>query len=153
MWRTAFAASLLAMLACGAEQSDQGNTSSAGDTPPVSAAAPASKAMADTGPVEIDEVEVEEIEIETAPQVSSCLGLVGSGAFARAVPVCLEAAAIDPDNAKVQAALVKAQAEAAAGGAAASAANAASGAAAGQAAGAADAASGAAANALGGLGD
>jgi hypothetical protein len=143
MLRAFFVVSLMAMLACGADQSDPGTAGSDADTPPVSAVNSAADA------IEVEEIEVEAIEIETAPQVSSCLGLVTSGAFAQAVPVCLEAAAIDPENAEVQAALAKAQAQAALDGAASTA----SAAAESQAADATDAASGAAADALGGLGD
>jgi hypothetical protein len=74
-------------------------TGSISDTPPVSAAAP-------TG----DDVEGEQAEAEAA-EISSCIRLVASGDYEEALPVCLEAASIDADNAKVKAALAKAEAE------------------------------------------
>lgn len=108
MFRILFAISSIALLACNSGETNQGTADGAGDTPPVSAAG------TDTDDIEIERVEVEAIEAETlAAEITSCLGFVKNGAFAKALPVCLEAAAIDPENAEVQAALVKAQAEAA----------------------------------------
>jgi hypothetical protein len=49
-----------------------------------------------------------------AAQSSSCIDLVAAGDFEGALPVCLQAASIDPENAEVQAALAKAKAETAA---------------------------------------
>ena len=144
MFRILFAISVIALLACGSGETNQGAADSAGDMPPISAAGSAA-----------DEIEIEEIEIEAveaaaiATQISSCLDLVKRRAFAEAVPVCLEAVSIDPENAQAQAALAKAQAEAAAEGAMA----AAEAEAQAEIDAAADSASGAAADALGGLGD
>jgi len=108
MLRTLFAFSVIALLACGSGETNQGGADSAGDMPPVSAAGTASD------DIEIERIEVEAIEEEAiAAEISSCLGLVKSGAFEEALPVCLEAASIDPENAEVQAALAKAEAEAA----------------------------------------
>jgi hypothetical protein len=108
MLRILFAISFIALLACNSGETTQGIADSAGDTPPVSAA----RTGADD--IEIKKVEVEAIEVETlAAEISSCLGLVKTGAFADALPVCLEAASIDPENTQVQAALAKAQAQAA----------------------------------------
>jgi hypothetical protein len=45
--------------------------------------------------------------------IKSCIDLVASRDYQGALPVCLEASAIDANNADVQAALAKAQAEAA----------------------------------------
>jgi hypothetical protein len=109
MSKILFAISLVGLLACGAGESDTGAIGSGSDTPAVSAAVPAS-----------DEVEVEEVEIiegeqgnveAAAAATRSCIGLVASGDFEDALPVCLEAASIDADSADVQAALAKAQAE------------------------------------------
>ena len=108
MFRILFAISVIALLACGSGETNQGAADSAGDMPPVSAAGSA------TDEIEIERIEVEAIEAAAiAAQVSSCLDLVKSRAFAEAVPVCLEAASIDPENARVQTALAKAQAKAA----------------------------------------
>ncbi len=107
MSKILFAISLMGLLACGSGDSDSGATGSASDTPPVSAAAP----MGDD--VEIEEIEIvegEQAEVDVAA-VRSCIGLVASGDFEEALPICLEAASIDADNADVQAALAKAQTE------------------------------------------
>ena len=109
MLRILFATSFIALLACGSGESNQG----AGDMPPVSAADPAT-----------DDVQIERIEVEAnaaAAAASSCLKLVKSRAFEEALPVCTEAAANDPENTKVQAALARAQAKTQASGAAANA--------------------------------
>ena len=108
-----FAISLVAVLACGSGESNSGAIGSTSDTPAVSAAAPAGD--------EIEAVEIEEIAIAEGEQVEadaaairSCIGLVASGDFEDALPVCLEAASLDSDNADVRAALAKAEAETAA---------------------------------------
>lgn len=107
MLRILFAISFIALLACNSEENNQGAADSAGDMPPVSVAG------TDTDDIEIEKVEAEAIEAEVlAAEITSCLSLVKTGAFAEALPVCLEAAAIDSENAEVQAALAKAQAEA-----------------------------------------
>ena len=125
-----FAISLVGLLACGTGESDSGTTGSISDTPPVSATASTG------GDVEVVEVEViagEQAKADAA-EISSCIRLVASGDYEEALPVCLEAASIDADNAEVKAALAKAETETAK--------EAASG-----------AASDAAADALGGLGN
>jgi len=148
MFRILFTISAIALLACGSGETNQGAADSAGDMPPVSAVGSAA-----------DEIEIEKIEVEAveaaaiATQISSCLDLVKSRAFAEAVPVCLEAVSIDPENAQAQAALAKAQAEAAAEGAMAAAEAEAQAEIDGSVDSAADSAKGAAADALGGLGD
>jgi hypothetical protein len=63
--------------------------------------------------VEVEEVAIlegEQAEAEAA-EISSCLRLVASADYEEALPVCLEAASIDADNAEVKAALAKAEAE------------------------------------------
>jgi len=52
-------------------------------------------------------------EAITPPESAQCLELVGRGAFAEAVPVCVRAAGLDPDNAAVQQALETARTKAA----------------------------------------
>jgi hypothetical protein len=105
-----FAISLVGLLACSAEESDSGATGSISDTPPVSAAAPGGD---DVTVIEVEEVAViegEQAEAEAA-EISSCIRLVASGEYEEALPVCLEAASIDADNAQVKAALAKAETE------------------------------------------
>jgi hypothetical protein len=141
MVKVFFAISLMSLMACGSGESNIGAT---GDTPAVSATAP----TGDAGELaEIEEMEAAEevaaLEGEQADLaadvavIKSCLDLVASGDYEDAVPVCLQAADIDADDADVQAALEIAQAKTA---------EAATGA-------ATDAATGAAADALGGLGN
>ena len=113
MSKVLFALSLVSLLACGSGESNSGALDGTSDTPAVSAAAP-------TG--------------DDAAAISSCIDLVASGDFEDALPICLEAASIDAENADVQAALAKAQAETASEAATGAAAD-------------------AAANALGGLGN
>jgi hypothetical protein len=128
-----FAISLVGLLACGTGESDSGTTGSISDTPPVSATASTGD---DVEMVEVEEIAIiegEQAEVDAA-EISSCIRLVASGDYEEALPVCLEAASIDADNAEVQAALAKAETEMAA--------EAASG-----------AAADAAADALGGLGN
>ncbi len=106
MFRILFATSFIALLACGSGESNQGNAINPGDTPPVSAAGTA------TDDIEIERIEVEAIEADpVAAEVTSCLDLVRTGAFEAALPMCLQAASIDPENAEVQAALAKSQAK------------------------------------------
>jgi hypothetical protein len=47
------------------------------------------------------------------PQVANCLDLIQQAKYQEALPVCLAALAIDPDNQQVQDAVAKARAEAA----------------------------------------
>ena len=125
MSKVLFAISLMTLLACGSGESNSGATGSAPDTPPVSAQAPAGEAMeqADLG--------------ADAAVIKSCIDLAASGDYQRAVPVCLQAAAIEAENADVQASLAKAQAKVAEAASSA----------------AADAAADATADALGGIGN
>ena len=121
MSKVVFAISLMTLLACGSGDSDSGTAGSASDAPPVSATAPTG------GDVKAEGGKQAEAE---AAEISSCLRLVASAKYEEAVPVCLQAAKIDADNAEVKAALKKAETEAAK-----------------------EAATGAAADALGGLGN
>jgi hypothetical protein len=137
MSKVLFAISLMTLLACGSGDSDTGTADSAADAQPVSAAASASKKAA---PAKVEEAETrggEQAKMD-AVEISSCISLVASAKFEEAVPVCLKAASIDAENAEVQAALAKAQAETAKEAAAGA---------------ASDAAGEAAADALGGLGN
>ena len=97
-----FAISLVGLLACGAGESDSGATGGTMDTPPVSA-------TASTGDA-VDAVEGEQAKADAA-EISSCIRLVASGDYEEALPVCIEAASIDADNAEVKAALAKAETE------------------------------------------
>ena len=105
-----FAIPLVGLLACGAGESDSGATGGISDTQPVSASAPTG---ADVEVVEVEEIAVVEGEQAKADaaEISSCIRLVASGDYEEALPVCLEAASIDADNAEVKAALAKAEAE------------------------------------------
>ncbi len=106
MLRILLTISFIALLACNSGETNPGDASNAGDTSPVSAAG-------SDGDVEIERVEIEEIEMDAvAAEVSSCLDLVKARAYTEALPICIEAAAIDPANTKVQAALAKAEVEA-----------------------------------------
>jgi hypothetical protein len=124
-----FAISLVALLACGSGESDSGATGGIADAPPVSATA---STGGDVEMVEVEEIAViEDGQAEAdAAEISSCIRLVASAKYEEALPICLEAASIDADNADVKAALAKAETETAKG-----------------------AATGAAADALGGLGN
>ncbi|MBW2493924.1 MAG: hypothetical protein JRE43_04165 [Deltaproteobacteria bacterium] len=128
MSKLVFAISLMTLMACGSGDSDSGTAGSASDSPPVSATAPTGGDAKSAGSAAM-EAGSGKAEAEAA-EISSCLRLVASAKYEEAVPVCLEAAKIDADNAEVKAALKKAETEAAK-----------------------EAATGAAADALGGLGD
>ncbi len=97
------AISLVGLRACGTGESDSGATGSLSDTPPVSATTSGDVKAAAA-------LEGEQAEAEAA-EISSCIRLVASGDYEDALPVCLEAASIDADNAEVKAALAKAEAE------------------------------------------
>ena len=114
MSKVLFAILLVGLLACGTGESNSGAIDSTSDTPAVSAAAPADD-DAGMGAIEkLAAIEGEQADIEAdAAAIGSCIDLVASGDFEDALPVCLEAASIDADNADVQAALAKAQAESA----------------------------------------
>jgi len=106
MRRLAIAFSILALFACG-----QGETGPAGDSEaPAGVSATGDEAVV----VETEEVVVisEPAAAEQVdPQVASCLDLVGQMKFQEALPACLAAAAIDPDNPEVQDAVAMAQVE------------------------------------------
>lgn len=115
MSRIIFAISLMSLLACGAGESDQAATGSASDEPAVSAKMPATDDAKGAAVKQAPVADVKPAETnDNSVIVRSCLGLVASGEFETALPVCVEAASIDSKNAEVQAALAKAQAETAA---------------------------------------
>jgi hypothetical protein len=115
MSKLVFAISLMALLACGSGESNSGATGSTSETPPVSAKMPsASEAKAPAAPQAPAAAAQQPDAAANASVISSCLDLVKSGEYQQAVPVCLEAAKIDAQNAEVKAALAKAQAETAA---------------------------------------
>ena len=117
MLKTAFAISLMTLLACGSGDTNQGAAATPGELSPVAAAG----SGIDSAP--ILEAALEDLDLEAALEdlevgafeIESCLDLVASGEFADAIPICLEAAAIAPGNTEVQAALGEAQAKSAAG--------------------------------------
>ena len=88
----------LAVLACGDQQG--AGTRTDGEASDVSSGRP--QAVVET-------IEIEEEVVETDPRVATCLGLVGEGDFAAAVPACQLALGADPDNTIVQTALSRAQ--------------------------------------------
>jgi len=128
-----FAISLVGLLACGTGESDSGATGSIPDTPAVSAKAPTGNSAGAPAAQKMEAAAGEQAEAAPA-EVTSCLRLVAAKKFEDALPVCIEAASLDAENAQVKAALATAKAETAK--------EAATG-----------AAGDAAANALGGLGD
>jgi len=115
MSKLVFAISLMTLLACGSGESTSEATGSAPKTPPVSAKMPAaSEAKAPAAP-QAPAVEAKQPDAAAnADVIPSCINLVASGQYEQAVPVCIEAAKIDAQNAEVKAALAKAQAETAA---------------------------------------
>jgi hypothetical protein len=96
---------VLALVACGNQNTDEAPL--AGQPPaamaPVAAAPPAAP-PAPAAPA---------AAAATSPESAQCLELVDRGDFAEAVPICVRAAGIDPDNAAVQQALQTAQSKAA----------------------------------------
>jgi hypothetical protein len=100
MKRLAVTLSMLALLACGGTETAQTTGSEA--VPPVSAegeAAPAPELPEPTA------------ALEPAPEVASCLNLIRQQRFQEALPICLAALEVDPDNLEVQAAVEQAQSE------------------------------------------
>jgi hypothetical protein len=73
-----------------------------------SAESPSAPAGTETPPVEAQGLAPEAAE---AAEVASCLELAGAGRYEEAVPVCLQAAQLDPDNTDVEGALATAQQE------------------------------------------
>jgi thioredoxin-like negative regulator of GroEL len=92
---------MLALLACGG--TDTAQTSGSEAMPPVSTAGEAAPAPEIPEPI---------AEVEPAPEVGSCLNLIQQKRFQEALPACLAALEIDPDNLEVQAAVEQAQSEA-----------------------------------------
>jgi Flp pilus assembly protein TadD len=102
-------------MACGSGESTPGTTGSTPKTPPVSAKVPTADTAKPAAARQAPVAEAKQADTTANAAVAqSCLDLVASGDFKGAVPVCLEAASIDPKNAEVQAALAKAQSETAA---------------------------------------
>ena len=87
---------VLAFFACGGGDED-GTGGAIGDV-----SAPSESAATQTPQAE---------SVGVHPEVESCLGLVGEGDYARALPVCLEALNVDPNNDEVVAAVDQARAQ------------------------------------------
>lgn len=98
---------VFAMLACGG--SDTGETGAVGDAEPAgeSASAPDMPAPAATPKPAATPAPA----ASTDPKVLGCLELIRKGRYEGAVPICLAALEVDPDNQQVQDALAKAKAE------------------------------------------
>jgi hypothetical protein len=101
MIRLALTIFVLALLACGGSDTAQTDTATSAAAPEAAEAATPSgaEAAAPAAPAN--------------PQAASCLALVSQAKFSDAVPVCMAALKIDPDNAAVQGALHTAKAESA----------------------------------------
>jgi hypothetical protein len=100
MRRFAVTLSILALLACGG--TDTAQTSGDEATPPVSAVGDAAPAP---------EIPEPEATAEVAAEVVSCLNLIREKQFQEALPACLAALEVDPENVEVQAAVEQAQTE------------------------------------------
>ena len=100
MRKFAVTLSMLALLACGG--TDTAQTSGSEAMPPVSAAGEAAPAP---------EIPEPTAALEPAPEVTSCLNLIRQQQFQEALPACLAALEVDPDNLEVQAAVEQAQSE------------------------------------------
>ena len=92
MMRLLVTFSLFALFACG------GPSGESTDAPPVSAR-PETVSPGEAGAPQVD------------PKVASCLDLVKRGRFQEALPVCMAALKIAPDDPEVQAAAQRAQVE------------------------------------------
>jgi tetratricopeptide (TPR) repeat protein len=90
MLRIVLAIAILALTACGAQETATTETPGA---------------AADTA------AEAEQQAAESLPQIERCLDLVRQTEYDRAVPACLEALELDPENQQVQTALDQATAE------------------------------------------
>lgn len=99
MRRLALTLSILALVACGETETTP--------TAETEAPAPVSAAVEAAAP----EPAAPAATAETAPEVASCLDLIGQAKFQEALPVCLAALEIDPDNEAVQNAVAKARTE------------------------------------------
>jgi len=120
MLRTALLTSLVLLLGCGGQETSDAGRIAPTETPDTAAPAPspvgsAPGAMKAETPAEVArpsaEVAPPSVEATVHPQVQGCLDLIGQGEFSQALPVCLEAARLDPGNTEVQAALAKAKTE------------------------------------------
>jgi len=115
MSKLVFAISLMTLMACGSGESNTEATGSTPKTPPVSAKMPAASEAKPAAAPQAPAVEAKQPDAAAnASVISSCIDLVKSAQYEQALPVCLEAAKIDAQNAEVKAALAKAQAETAA---------------------------------------
>ena len=106
MRRFAIALSILALFACGETETGPAGESEA--LPGVSATGDEAVVAETEELVAISEPAAAE---QVHPQVASCLDLIQQTKFQWALPVCLTALEIDPDNQEVQDAVAKAQAE------------------------------------------
>jgi hypothetical protein len=91
---------VFSLLACGAQESQEMGAGAAAES-----AAAVEGSAPDLASVDA----AVEAAAEAHASVASCLDLVRSGEFEEAVPRCLEAARVEPDNAEVQSALEQAQ--------------------------------------------
>jgi len=108
--RLALTIIVLALLACGGSDTAQtGGTDAAATAETAGADAPAAPPVA-AAP---EGSEPATPEPPANPQAQSCLDLVSQANFQQAIPVCMAALRIDPDNATVQEALSTAKAESA----------------------------------------
>jgi hypothetical protein len=97
--------SVLALFACGGTDTDQ---------PDADAGAPPVSASVEEGASAPEAAEPEAAAEPAAavdPRVQSCLDLIRQAEFQSALPVCLAALEIDPDNAQVREAVETARAE------------------------------------------
>jgi len=101
MRRIAIVISVLALVACSG--SDSGQTTEAGGGQDVSTAGGMSPAAPETGAA----------GVAVDPNVTGCLDLVRQSRFQEALPVCLAALDVDPDNQQVRDAVAKARSESA----------------------------------------
>jgi len=106
MVRLAIVISVFALLACGGSDSNQ--TGDAGGVPPVETAVEETVDV-----IEIPEPAMPEPTATVDPKVQSCLDLISQSQFQQALPVCLAALNVDPDNQQVQDAVAQARTEAA----------------------------------------
>jgi hypothetical protein len=106
MVKLAVMISVFALVACGG--SDTPQTGDAGGAPPVDAAA-------EKAPVvpAMPKPAAPEPAVSEAPEVKSCLDLIRQSEFQQALPVCVAALDIDPDNQQVKDAVALAGTESA----------------------------------------
>lgn len=113
MRRLAIGIICLGFVACGGGESEKAGSEALREVEGTAreAAKTAEEAVGSVGAAA--EAAMEEPKQAASPDVQKCLDLVKAGQFGEAVPVCMRAAGVDPDNQEVQAALTKAQSEAA----------------------------------------